>query len=194
MKDFMKAIQPSRVRTLTQWLFQIPGVHLNNTLDWSHNTDALCRKGQSRPHLLRSLRSFSVSRAPLRTFYDSVVASAGLCSLGSIQEVAARRMLARLTSSRSYSSHPLHHWGGPGRLLLGLISLGYFWYPGHRQELCQSFYHRLQPRQNSSATTGHMFFHAWMSSDAYCHDRSASLSPESQQINSNNEVHKFLHS
>ncbi|TWW63831.1 hypothetical protein D4764_03G0008390 [Takifugu flavidus] len=51
------------------------GVHLNNKLDWTHNTDALYKKGQSRLHLLRRLRSFGVCRTLLRTFYDSVVAS-----------------------------------------------------------------------------------------------------------------------
>ncbi|TWW56167.1 putative RNA-directed DNA polymerase from transposon BS [Takifugu flavidus] len=50
------------------------GVHLNNKLDWTHNTDALYKKGQSRLHLLRRLRSFGVCRTLLRTFYDSVVA------------------------------------------------------------------------------------------------------------------------
>ncbi|TWW63630.1 putative RNA-directed DNA polymerase from transposon BS [Takifugu flavidus] len=44
------------------------GVHLNNKLDWTHNTDALYKKGQSHLHLLRRLRSFG-------DFYDSVVAS-----------------------------------------------------------------------------------------------------------------------
>lgn len=33
-------------------------VHLNKKLDWSHNTDALYRKGQSRLYLLRKLRCF----------------------------------------------------------------------------------------------------------------------------------------
>ena len=47
----------------------------NNKLDWSHNTDALYKKGQSRLHLLRRLRSFGVCRPLLRTFYDTVVAS-----------------------------------------------------------------------------------------------------------------------
>ncbi|TWW77038.1 hypothetical protein D4764_12G0004280 [Takifugu flavidus] len=51
------------------------GVHLNNKLDWTHNTDALYKKGQSNLHLLRRLRSFGVCRSLLRTFYDSVVAS-----------------------------------------------------------------------------------------------------------------------
>ena len=55
--------------------YKYPGVHLNNKLDWSHNTDALYKKGQSRLHLLRRLRSFGVCRPLLRTFYDTVVAS-----------------------------------------------------------------------------------------------------------------------
>ena len=114
------------------------GVHLNNKLDWTTNTDALYRKGQSRLHLLRRLRSFGVSRPLLRTFYDSVVASALLyavvcwscgsterdrkrlnklvrkassvlgCPLESIEEVGERRMLAKLTSIMDNTSHPLH--------------------------------------------------------------------------------------
>ncbi|TWW61112.1 hypothetical protein D4764_05G0012020 [Takifugu flavidus] len=118
------------------------GVHLNNKLDWTHNTDALYKKGQSRLHLLRRLRSFGVCRSLLRTFYDSVVASvifyavvcwscgsserdrkrlnklvrrAGSaldCSLDSIEEVGERRMLAKLTSIMDTPSHPLHETVG----------------------------------------------------------------------------------
>uniref|UniRef100_A0A8C6TQQ6 Alkylated DNA repair protein AlkB homologue 8 N-terminal domain-containing protein n=1 Tax=Neogobius melanostomus TaxID=47308 RepID=A0A8C6TQQ6_9GOBI len=47
--------------------FKYLGVHLNNKLDWSHNTNALYKKGQSRLHVLRRLRSFGVSR-PLDTY------------------------------------------------------------------------------------------------------------------------------
>ncbi|KAI3365322.1 hypothetical protein L3Q82_010412 [Scortum barcoo] len=53
-----------------------PGIHLNDSLDWTHNTDALIKKGNSRLFLLRRLRSFGVQGPLLRTFYDSVVASA----------------------------------------------------------------------------------------------------------------------
>ena len=52
------------------------GVHLNNKLDWTDHTQATYKKGQSSPYLLRSLRSFGVQGALLRTFFDSVVASA----------------------------------------------------------------------------------------------------------------------
>ncbi|TWW80679.1 putative RNA-directed DNA polymerase from transposon BS [Takifugu flavidus] len=118
------------------------GVHLNNKLDWTHNTDALYKKGQSRLHLLRRLRSFGVCRTLLRTFYDSVVASvifyAVVCwscgsserdrkrlnklvrragsvldlSLDSIDGVGERRMLAKLTSIMDTPSHPLHETVG----------------------------------------------------------------------------------
>ncbi|XP_056908721.1 uncharacterized protein LOC130536643 [Takifugu flavidus] len=118
------------------------GVHLNNKLDWTHNTDALYKKGQSRLHLLRRLRSFGVCRTLLRTFYDSVVASVifyGVvcwscgsserdrkrlnklvrracslldCSLDSIDEVGERRMLVKLTSIMDTPSHPLHETVG----------------------------------------------------------------------------------
>ena len=56
-------------------VYKYLGVHLNNKLDWSHNTDGLYKKGQSRLHLLRRLRSLWVCRPLLRTFYDTVVAS-----------------------------------------------------------------------------------------------------------------------
>lgn len=118
--------------------YKFLGVHLNNRLDWSDNTHALYKKGQSRLHLLRRLRSFVVCRALLRTFYDSVVASAIFyavvcwrggstdrdrkrlnklirrassvldCPLDTIEEVGERRMLARLTSIMDNPSHPLH--------------------------------------------------------------------------------------
>ncbi|TWW55772.1 hypothetical protein D4764_09G0008220 [Takifugu flavidus] len=118
------------------------GVHLNNKLDWTHDTDALYKKGQSHLHLLRRLRSFGVCRTLLRTFSDSVVAlvifyavvcwSCGSserdrkrlnklvrragsvldCSLDSIEEVDERRMLAKLTSIMDTPSHPLHETVG----------------------------------------------------------------------------------
>ncbi|TKS64909.1 RNA-directed DNA polymerase from mobile element jockey [Collichthys lucidus] len=67
-------IQGSDIEVVRSYRFL--GVHLNNKLDWTDNTHALYKKGQSRLHLLRRLRSFGVCRALLRTFYDSVVASA----------------------------------------------------------------------------------------------------------------------
>lgn len=108
--------------------FKYLGVHFNNKLDWTNNTDALYKKGQSCLHLLRRLRSFRVCRALLQTFYDTVVASVVLyavvcwaggsmdrdskrlnklvkragsvlgCPLESIKEVADKRMLVKLTS------------------------------------------------------------------------------------------------
>ena len=57
------------------------GVHINNKLDWSHNTDALFRKGQSRLFFLRRLRSFGVCSRLLKTFYQSVVATLPCCGV-----------------------------------------------------------------------------------------------------------------
>ncbi|KAI3377103.1 hypothetical protein L3Q82_000302 [Scortum barcoo] len=72
------------------------GVHLNDSLDWSDNTNALVKKGNSRLFLLRRLRSFGVQGPLLRTFYDSVVASAifyGIvCWASSISDRDRRRM------------------------------------------------------------------------------------------------------
>ncbi|KAI3355629.1 hypothetical protein L3Q82_004178 [Scortum barcoo] len=60
------------------------------------NTDALVKKGNSRLFLLRRLRSFGVQGPLLRTFYDSVVASAifyGIvCWASSITDRDRRRM------------------------------------------------------------------------------------------------------
>ena len=114
------------------------GVHLNKNLDWTVNTQAVYKKGQSRLHLLRRLRSFGVRDGLLRTFYDSVVASAifyGVvcwsssitaaerkrldklvkkagsvlgCSLDPVEVVGARRMVAKLSSIMDNVSHPLH--------------------------------------------------------------------------------------
>ncbi|TWW80191.1 hypothetical protein D4764_01G0000060 [Takifugu flavidus] len=113
------------------------GVHLNNNLDWSHNTDALVKKGNSRLFLLRRLRSFGVQGPLLRTFYYSVVGSAifyGIvcwsssitdrdrkrmdrlvrrassvlgCPLDSVEVVGNGRMMAKLSSMLNNTSHPL---------------------------------------------------------------------------------------
>ncbi|KAI3357209.1 hypothetical protein L3Q82_015668 [Scortum barcoo] len=52
------------------------GVQLDDKLDWTANTDALCRKGQSRLYFLRRLASFNMCKKLLQIFYQSVVASA----------------------------------------------------------------------------------------------------------------------
>ncbi|TWW77104.1 hypothetical protein D4764_12G0004940 [Takifugu flavidus] len=113
------------------------GVHLNNNLDWSHNTDALVKKGNSRLFLLRRLRSFGVQGPLLRTFYDSVVGSAIFyrivcwfssitdrdrkrmdrlvrrassvlgCPQDSVEVVGNGRMMAKLSSMLNNTSHPL---------------------------------------------------------------------------------------
>ncbi|TWW53320.1 hypothetical protein D4764_0013870 [Takifugu flavidus] len=113
------------------------GVHLNNNLDWTHNTDTLVKKGNSRLFLLRRLRSFGVQGPLLRTFYDSVVGSAIFygfvcwsssitdrdrkrmdrlvrrassvlgCPLDSVEVVGNGRMMAKLSSMLNNMSHPL---------------------------------------------------------------------------------------
>ena len=118
--------------------FKYLGVHLNNKLNWTTHTDALYKKGQSRLHLLGRLRSFGVCRPLLRTFYDSVVASAihyaVVCwgagstdrdrkrlnrlvrragsvlgrTLDSVEEVGQRRTLSKLSSIMKNQLHPLH--------------------------------------------------------------------------------------
>lgn len=72
------------------------GVHLDNKLDWSLNTDALYKKGHSRLFFLRKLRSLDICSKMLQMFYQSVVASvlfyAAVCWGGSIRHKDARRL------------------------------------------------------------------------------------------------------
>ncbi|KAI3374204.1 hypothetical protein L3Q82_006060 [Scortum barcoo] len=120
------SIQGTDIDTVKSYKYL--GVHLNDSLDWSDNTNALVKKGNSRLFLLRRLRSFGVQGPLLRTFYDSVVASAifyGIvcwassitdrdrrrmdrlvrrassvlgCPLDSVEVVGNRRMMAKLSS------------------------------------------------------------------------------------------------
>ena len=72
------------------------GVHLDNKLDWSANTDAIYKKGQSRLYFLRRLRSFNVCSKLLGLFYQFVVASvlfyAVVCWGGSTKKRDAGRL------------------------------------------------------------------------------------------------------
>ncbi|KAK5907927.1 hypothetical protein CgunFtcFv8_016027 [Champsocephalus gunnari] len=56
-------------------LWTAVGVHIDNKLDWSKNTEALYKKRQSRLYFLRRLRSFNVCSTMLQMCYDSVVSS-----------------------------------------------------------------------------------------------------------------------
>ncbi|KAI3372609.1 hypothetical protein L3Q82_023086 [Scortum barcoo] len=97
------SIQGTDIDTVKSYKYL--GVHLNDSLDWSDNTNVLVKKGNSRLFLLRRLRSFGVQGPLLRTFYDSVVASAifyGIvCWASSITDRDRRRMdrLVRRASS-----------------------------------------------------------------------------------------------
>ena len=51
-------------------------IRIDNKLDWSKNTEAVYKKGQSRLYFLRRLRSFNICWTMLRMFYKSVLASA----------------------------------------------------------------------------------------------------------------------
>lgn len=53
---------------------------MNNKLDCSSNTAVVYRKDQSHLHLLRRLRSFRLSRAPVQTLFDPLVASTPSCA------------------------------------------------------------------------------------------------------------------
>uniref|UniRef100_A0A1A8PFW7 Reverse transcriptase domain-containing protein n=1 Tax=Nothobranchius pienaari TaxID=704102 RepID=A0A1A8PFW7_9TELE len=114
------------------------GVHLDCKLDWTKNTNAIFKKGQSRLFLLRRLRSFNVGRKMLTMFYHSVLESvvffAVVCwgsgvkiadanrlnklirragsvlgvRLENLEEVSERRMLKKLLSIMDNPSHPMH--------------------------------------------------------------------------------------
>lgn len=114
------------------------GVQLDDKLDWTANTEALCRKGQSRMYFLRRLASFNICKKLLQIFYQSVVASALMYAVvcwgsslkkkdaarldklvrkaGSVvgteldilTSVAERRTLNRLLSIIDNPDHPLH--------------------------------------------------------------------------------------
>ena len=114
------------------------GVHLDNKLDWSSNTSAVFKRGQSRLYFLRKLRSFGVCTKLLWTFYQSVVASAIFYSvvcwgnsinktainklnklvkkagsviglkLDTLEVVAEKRTLNKLLAVMDNASHPLH--------------------------------------------------------------------------------------
>ncbi|TWW62235.1 hypothetical protein D4764_04G0008820 [Takifugu flavidus] len=106
------------------------GVHLNNKLDWTHNTDALYKKGQSHLHLLRRLRSFGVCRSLFRTFYDSVVASVifygGVCwSCGNSERDRKRlnKLVRRAGSVLDCSLDSIEEVGDGWRMLAKLTSI-----------------------------------------------------------------------
>ncbi|KAI4896432.1 hypothetical protein NFI96_006934 [Prochilodus magdalenae] len=72
------------------------GVHLDERLDWSVNTDIVYKKAQSRLYILRRLGSFRICQKLLLMFYQSVVASvlfyAVVCWGGSISKRDAGRL------------------------------------------------------------------------------------------------------
>ena len=82
------------------------GLYMNKKLDWSDNTDALYKKGQSRLFFLRRLRSFDVCSRLLRMFYQSVVASAifsAVACWGSGAGEGEKNRLNKLVEKASFS-------------------------------------------------------------------------------------------
>ncbi|KAI4893140.1 hypothetical protein NFI96_000155 [Prochilodus magdalenae] len=130
---FIEGVEVEMVRT-----YRYLGLHLDERLDWTANTDILYRKGQSRLYFLRRLGSFNVCRKLLQMFYQTVVSSclfyAVVCWGGSIKKrdqmrldklvrragsvvgveldsvvkVAERRTLHKLLSIMDDDGHPLH--------------------------------------------------------------------------------------
>ncbi|KAK0154377.1 hypothetical protein N1851_003531 [Merluccius polli] len=94
------SIEGDNVEVVTTYKYL--GIHWDNKLDWSANTDALYRKGQSRRYFLRRLRSFNVCSKLLWIFCQSVVASvlsyAVVCWGGSTKKRDSGR-LGRLTTA-----------------------------------------------------------------------------------------------
>ncbi|KAI4889418.1 hypothetical protein NFI96_008497 [Prochilodus magdalenae] len=62
------------------------GVHLDERLDWSVNTDMVYKEAQSRLYFLRRLGSFRICQKLLLMFYQSVVASVLLSMLWCVGE------------------------------------------------------------------------------------------------------------
>ncbi|KAI4881097.1 hypothetical protein NFI96_007135 [Prochilodus magdalenae] len=130
---FIEGVEVEMVRT-----YRYLGLHLDERLDWSANTDVLYRKGQSRLYFLRRLESFNICRKLLQMFYQTVVSSclfyAVVCWGGSIKKrdemrldklvrragsvvgveldsvvkAAERRTLHKLLSIMDDDGHPLH--------------------------------------------------------------------------------------
>ncbi|KAI4872034.1 hypothetical protein NFI96_006517 [Prochilodus magdalenae] len=67
---FIEGVEVEMVRT-----YRYLGLHLDERLDWSANTDILYRKGRSRLYFLRRLGSFNICRKLLQMFYQTVVSS-----------------------------------------------------------------------------------------------------------------------
>ena len=118
--------------------YKFLGVHLNSSLDWSDNAEAIHSKGKSRLFFLRRLRSFGVCNRMLQMFYQSVMASVlffGITCWGGnnrasdtfnlnrlvkkasaivgsplqgVEEVARERTARKLDSIIENTSHPLH--------------------------------------------------------------------------------------
>ena len=55
--------------------YKFLGVHLNSSLDWSDNAEAIHSKGKSMLFFVRRLRSFGVYNRMLQMFYQSVMGS-----------------------------------------------------------------------------------------------------------------------
>ncbi|KAI4897529.1 hypothetical protein NFI96_003922 [Prochilodus magdalenae] len=130
---FIEGVEVEMVRT-----YRYLGLHLDERLDWSANTDILYRKGQSRLYFLRRLGSFNICRKLLQMFYQTVVSSclfyAVVCwggnikkrdemrldklvrragsvvgvELDSVVKVAERRTLHKLLSIMDDDGHLLH--------------------------------------------------------------------------------------
>ncbi|KAI4898474.1 hypothetical protein NFI96_008605, partial [Prochilodus magdalenae] len=130
---FIEGVEVEMVRT-----YRYLGLHLDERLDWSANTDILYRKGRSRLYFLRRLGSFNICRKLLQMFYQTVVSSclfyAVVCWGGSIKKrdqmrldklvrragsvvgveldsvvkVAERRTLHKLLCIMDDDGHPLH--------------------------------------------------------------------------------------
>ena len=117
--------------------YKYRGVVLDNKLEWSTNTVAVYKKGLSRLHFLRRLRSFDVCNWMFQMLYQSVVSTiffavvwrgAGIkakdanrlnklkknpeplvgSKLVTLEEVVEHRMLAKLQAIMDNVSQPLH--------------------------------------------------------------------------------------
>ncbi|KAG2470177.1 RTBS polymerase, partial [Polypterus senegalus] len=86
------------------------GVQLDDKLDWTANTDALCKKGQSRLYFLRRLASFNICSKMLLMFYQTNVLSAlfyAVVCWGSIMKNPGHPLYSVISRQRSSFSDRL---------------------------------------------------------------------------------------
>ncbi|KAI3368475.1 hypothetical protein L3Q82_025486, partial [Scortum barcoo] len=112
----IQGLDIERVRT-----YKYLGVHLNNKLDWTDNTDSLYKRGQSRllhaeeaGIFLWSAGEGGCSERDKKRLNRLIKRASSVCGcpLDSIEVMGERRALAKLSTIMDNTSHPLHQTVG----------------------------------------------------------------------------------